>query len=614
MNRYTPLWAIVLAPIAIYLFVLLWHAVLGPAYLKIRYSDTVALYKLDSEERDTRLQALKEIGSRAAADPPVIAALVRTAETDSSDRVRRAAVTAMGEISVHQALGGGGIDALSEIVLTSEDDRMLDVAIVAMGKSAAKNTYTDSVIDRIGRIFDEQHHTPVYSRAAHALGQLGAAQVLPPSVWIRLNTLFSKGTRKGDRANAAWAMAGIAKARRLPDASRELLADSFAGESNRRIRISIINALAGSYDGYPRAVELITQATRDADRDVAAAAQVALRGIEHQRTFGDREPLALATDATATVAARVKALSIIKSRQIDEAAFPAIVALARAEEIEVAQAAVSLFPHLARAPDNDFDRNVLIPEFVRAAATSEPRIREAAYRSISTIAVHRTPYVRAAPIPSLLEAGAGDALPIVRIYALAAMLRAARSRAEGDAVFERGMNDPDAEVRSKVVPWLFLKKTKTSKREVFAARGLEDAEASVRAATLTAQKKWQSRNRSWFTPLREYSAAGEYKQLFLAVFTFLTIAAPVVIAGSFLFYFAARLLTYLQQRRWRALALVPIIGVWVAACYAMFFVYFIAGHAGNLDGDEFTKLAAALWGAILVFTALGWGMHYAVRR
>ena len=73
-------------------------------------------------------------------------------------------------------------------------------------------------------------------------------------------------------------------------------------------------------------------------------------------------------------------------------------------------------------------------------------------------------------------------------------------------------------------------------------------------------------------------------------------------------------MTYLQQRRWRAAALVPVMATWAAAGYGLFILFFAAGHAGNLDAGETAILASVLWGAIAVYAALGWGMHYAVRR
>jgi len=63
-----------------------------------------------------------------------------------------------------------------------------------------------------------------------------------------------------------------------------------------------------------------------------------------------------------------------------------------------------------------------------------------------------------------------------------------------------------------------------------------------------------------------------------------------------------------------AVTVVPVMGTWAVATYGMFMLYFMAGHAGNLDAGETAILAGSLWGAIAVYTALGWGMHYAVRR
>jgi hypothetical protein len=40
----------------------------------------------------------------------------------------------------------------------------------------------------------------------------------------------------------------------------------------------------------------------------------------------------------------------------------------------------------------------------------------------------------------------------------------------------------------------------------------------------------------------------------------------------------------------------------------------MAAHMNNPDAGETAILAGVLWGAIGVYAALGWGMHYAVRR
>jgi hypothetical protein len=40
----------------------------------------------------------------------------------------------------------------------------------------------------------------------------------------------------------------------------------------------------------------------------------------------------------------------------------------------------------------------------------------------------------------------------------------------------------------------------------------------------------------------------------------------------------------------------------------------MAGHAEGLDTQETLRLAALLWGAIALYAAAGWGLHYPVRR
>jgi len=51
------------------------------------------------------------------------------------------------------------------------------------------------------------------------------------------------------------------------------------------------------------------------------------------------------------------------------------------------------------------------------------------------------------------------------------------------------------------------------------------------------------------------------------------VAPPILICGIFLIYYMARLLTYLQQRRWRAVAVILVMATWVAASYGMVVLY-----------------------------------------
>jgi hypothetical protein len=53
---------------------------------------------------------------------------------------------------------------------------------------------------------------------------------------------------------------------------------------------------------------------------------------------------------------------------------------------------------------------------------------------------------------------------------------------------------------------------------------------------------------------------------------------PLIIGLAFFVYVIARLLTYLCQRRWRALAVLPVMGVWAAASYGMVLLYFQCIH------------------------------------
>ena len=399
MLRRTPIWTIILAPVALVLLVLLWNKALVPLYQAVRYSDTVMQWRLGSDEPATRIDAIKDVTSPRARDTALLGELVTRLRADESPEVRKAAAHSLGNLGSQAPLSAEATSVLSGLVLAEQDDALLSAAIVAVGQSAAKNRYSDEVVERIAGFFSEKHYVWLYSRSATTLGQVGAAQPLPDGVFAIMNARFAEPVHPGEREFMANAFAEIARGQVLPVTTLDILADAFESEPNHRIRKSIIFALAHSAAAYPRAVTVITAATSDPDENTAKIAENGLRIIEYERTFADRDPLLLAMDTTKPVATRLKALRIIRGTGIEPAAYEQIIALAQDPESEIAVAAIEMFLYVARSPDDDFDQLVVIPALSQAMSDSDPRIRYAAFGVLSTISLHRPAYPRGADIP-----------------------------------------------------------------------------------------------------------------------------------------------------------------------------------------------------------------------
>ncbi len=611
ISRRTPILAIILAPVALYLLMQLFSHALVPLYRGVWHSDTVLKWRLASDEPAIRIKAAKDAGLRRAEDAAVLDELVASLKTDESVEVRKASATALGQLGSHRPLSAEAIQALSTLVLTEPDNAMLSAVIVAVGQSAAENRYADSVIEGIAEISSGKHLAWVYPRAVTALGQIGAAQPLPDTVFAVMNARFTDPQHGGEREDLANAFAEIAKGRHLPVTTLDILAAAFEDEPNGRIRKAILYALAYAADDYPPSITLITAATSDPNGDIASTAENGLRIIEYNRTLANKDPLSVAMNTSEAVETRLSALRIIKSSRIDPAAWERIVALAQDPESRIAVAAVDMFRYMARSADAEFDQRILIPALSRAISDSDPLLRYAAFGALSTISRNRPAYLLAIDFPAQLDAGANDPDPKVRIVVLVILLRDNEQRA---AIIERGMNDPDPYVRRNAVSWLASPETMASQREAFIVEALNDPDPNVRRSAAATQQNWDTRDRAWPVELWRLWRAGERGKVGMRILIAVTVATPVLIGGIFLFYYMARLLTYLQQRRWRAAAVVPVMGTWAAASYGMFMLYFMAAHASNPDAGETAILAGILWGAIAVYTALGWGMHYAVRH
>jgi len=610
MTRRTPLLALLLAPVVLFALLLLWQFALGPLYRSVWYGATAVQWRLDSSDAKTREQALHQAMSLHPPEATLIAKIVAMAGSDPAPSVRYTAVRSLGQLGTREPLPDAARQALIGAVLSAPDAGMVDAAMTAVGTSAAKNTYPDEIARRAAQALADSD-SRIHHSATEALGPLGAAQPLPADVFETLNAVFVRRDRTGIREPLARAFAQIAAARPLPAATLDLLAAALGSDRNETVRAHAILALAYCAADYPPAEALIAAAPRDPSPNVQAAARNGVRIIQNRQMFAGRTPVEVALDRTAPVPARLRGIELLEVRRDDAASREQIVTLAGDDDARVAAAALGKLHHAVFSPDDEFDRQQLIPVLRAALTHGEPKVRAAAFGALSRLLRQR----RADDFRAALEAGAADADADVRLVALATLVRIAPNAAAADAIRARALQDTDPKVRQSAAGWLASVRSSYDDRQSMIEMALQDPVDSVRAAAAAAQKEWDSqRNASWPRQLLQMLRDGEFGKLGMSVLTFSTIAAPIVVGGGFLVYYMARLLTYLFQRRWRALAVLPVMAVWSGTSFGMFLLYFAAGHAKSHDPWSIFLLAAVLWTAIALYAGLGWGMHYLIRR
>jgi hypothetical protein len=611
----TPLLALILAPFALWALVLAWEHALVPLVASVWRSDVVVRARLASGNQATRSEALRDAVSVRPAGAALIGKVVEIMREDRDSRLRLEAAGALGAIGNLQPLPEGAKAALGALVLAEQDDAVLAAAVRAAGQAAAKNPVAEAVSQRIVRIFDERHLEWVYPAAAEALGAIGAAQALPGDVYTAMHAVFANSKRPGERENLSRAFAQIAAGQALPAPLLDALAAALAGDDNPSIRIQALYALAHASAYYPRSKELLAAATQDTRPDVQSAAAHGLRIIDTKQLYAGRDPMTVALDRSLPVERRLQAMGPLKVNRRDAAWRAQVLSLARDDDPRVIVAALGLFIHISGAPDEEFDQRSLIPQLTTAMAHADPQVRRAAYAALGHhFSNHHRYRGRAADFRPQLEAGAQDPDALVKVSALAAMLRGGPAAADREAILKRGLNDSDPHVRRVVVSWLGSPRTEISEREALLERALKDPDPAVRQAAAEAGQQWRSRKRDSPVELWQQWQAGEHAKVGLTVLTAVTVAAPVLVGCVFFLYFMARLLTYVYQRRWRALVVVPVLAAWAAASYGMFLLYFVAAHMRSPDFWNALLVAGVLWVTVAVYAAAGWGLHYAVRR
>lgn len=615
MPRRTPWIALILAPVALWTVVMAWNHVLLPLSVTLWRSETAVRARLAVGGPDMRAKAMREAASAKALDPSTVATLLESARSERNPMVRAAALRGLGTIGERQPLPEGATTLFGELILNERDGALLSAALEAAGKAAANNRIDETILRRLAALLAEKRLRWVIPAAIEALGRIGAAQPLPEDVFDVLHARFMQDKRDGEREDLARAFAAIAAGQKLPVPVLDALAATLVGERNNRIRAHAVYALARSSAHYPQAQALLATASEDTHRDVRNAVAHSRRVAEAQQLFANRTPMQVALDTTLPVEARLQAMGPLKANRKDAEWRAGVLKLARDGEPRIAAAALELFPHISGGANDPFDKGALIPQLEAAMSHADPLVRRGAYGTLGRLFVTRPAYRNSAQeFSRQLEAGANDPDAKVRTIALATMMRANPGEAEREAIVKRGLEDSDPIVRRSVAGWLGSPKTKTAEREAMLARALEDPEAEVRRSAAAAQKQWEARERSWPVKLWNLWQAGEHAKVGLQALTVVTIAAPVMIGFAYFIYFMARLLTYLFERRWRALAVLAVMAAWAAASYGMVLLYFVAGHAGRLDGWQTLQLAGLLWLAITLYAAAGWGLHYAVRR
>jgi HEAT repeat protein len=616
--RRTPIIALILAPFVLWAVVMAFSRVLLPLGAKTWYSEVSVRARMAIGITPIRLQALHDAAGVREPGAALIDLLVEAARSDPARYVRMQAWGSLGAIGHRQALPADGVQVLGDAVLAESEADPLLAAIEAAGQAAAHNRMPEAVVLRLADLSDDKRRAWLTQRAIEALARIGAAQPLPDAVTTRLGDAFTDPRRRGQREDLARAFRTIAEGGgQLPVAILDALAAALAAdERNYRIRVNAVYAIAYSKDHYPQAGTLLDAAARDPQRDVQGAAAHALRIIAARTLYAGREAMAVALDRSLPVEDRLKAMGPLKVNRRDAEWRANVIALARDPDPRIVIAALDLFKYISGSPEDRFDRESLIPQLDAAMQHAEPWVRRTATVALGSELRPQGRYrSHAEEFRPRLEAGARDPDPRVRIAALATLVDIAPGSDERAALLERALTDADPLVRANFVGWLGTPRTEFAQRDALLARALADPDPNVRRAAEAAQKTWVTRERSWPAEAWKLWQAGEHEKLGIRALIAVTVAAPVIVGLAFLLYFVARLLTYLYQRRWRALAVLAVMAAWAAAGYGMFMLYFMAAHMGsNLDFVKALKVAGFLWGAVALYAGLGWGLHYAVRR
>lgn len=552
-------------------------------------SSEAVVARLTSPDAAERRAGLSLLGAAAPRqDPPIMEAVTRIALADPDPGLQAAAIVYLSRASgyagvprePHQELPQETIDAITEMLSAPPDSKLMPAVVDFVGNNAYWHPKRDEVIAQLTALLVQTQDRVLREKILYALGKFVRQRGLPDDAYDALLEVYTdrrSGTAHEVRA-ASEVFRQASYQQTLPAAVLEAVAVALRSHPDERVRDNAIYTFGGQ--GYRSGIipAALAQAAESTDSRTRKKARTQITVIEKRRSDYLDKLMKTARDTSQPANTRIRALGNAK---------------------------------MDYAQQDLFRDTVLL-----LLADKDPDVRASAVRTLLYLRKHPAYADDDSALLAYQERAAQDPAGEVRIAAMVNLWGLKLTREELLTRFAQVLQDKDPAVVSATLDSL---RRHTPLEDERIERLIEQHTHAENADVQRSAERTLAAYRKRSPPMWErfITSAKDVKHHGLRLYWLLA-GIGVLVAAAFAVYYMLRIVVYVGERRSRALTAGGVMLAWVALTYGMVYLFIVGvfafGHNYLVPIRQQLLIDLVMGGLLLVYAALGWAMHYLIRR
>jgi hypothetical protein len=540
----------------------------------------------DAAERRAGLGLLSTTPPRP--DPRITEAVTGIALSDPDPALQawaiaylsRASGYAEGPREPHQELPQETIDAITDMLSAPPDSKLMPAVVDFVGNNAYWHPKRDEVIAQLTALLVQSQDPVLREKILYALQKFASERGLPEDTYDALLEIYTDrrrvATHEVRAVSEVFRRASYQQA--LPAAVLEAVAVALHSHPEERVRDDAIYTFGGQ--GYrsgsiPTALAEAAESTDPRTRDKA---RTQISTLEKRRSDYLEKLMKTARDTSQPVNARIRALGNAKTDYAQQDLFrDTVLLLLTDKDPDVRASAVRTLLYLRKHPAYKADDGALLAYQERAAQDPAGEVRIAAMLNLWGLKLARDELLTR--FAQVLE----DKDPAVVTATLDSLRR--------HAPLEDGRIEQLIEQHTHA--------------------GTADVQRSAELTLAHYRKRSPSMWARFMTTAKDIKHHGLRLYWLLA-------GIGILVAAAFAVYYMLRIVVYVGERRPQALAAGGVMLAWVALTCGMVYLFIVGvfafGHNYLVPIRQQLLIDLVMSGFLLVYAALGWAMHYLIRR
>jgi hypothetical protein len=551
-------------------------------------SSQAVVARLSSPDAAERRAGLTLLGGAAPRrDPPIMGAVTAIALSDPDPRLQARAIAYLSRASGYaktpagprQQLPQETIDAITEMLSAPTDSKFMPAVVDFVGNNASWHPKPDEVIARLTDLLVQTQDRALRAEILYALQKFARERGLPEDTYDALLEIYTDRRRVATHEVRAVSevFRRAAYQQTLPAAVIEAVAAALRSHPDERIRDNAIYTFGGQGYRSESIPSALAEAAEIADPRTRDKSRTQIRILEKRRSDYFDKLMKTARDAGQPASARSNAL--------------------------------------INAMRDYYQQDLFQDTAVLLLTDKDPVVRAAAVRTLAYVRKHPAYADDDSVLLAYRDRAAQDPAAEVRIAAMVNLWGFGLPREEVIARFAQALEDKDPAVVSATLDSLRHTPLEDERIERLIEQHTHAENADVQRSAERALAAYRKRSPSIWE--RFSASAKDVKHHGLRLYWLLA-GIGVLVAAAFAVYYMLRIVVYVGERRSRALTAGGVMLAWVALTYGMVYLFvvgvFAFGHNYLVPIRQQLLIDLVMGGLLLVYAALGWVMHYLIRR